>query len=144
MIILSRIRSIAPALFAWSAVWLFWLVATWGFHPTPALAVVVTTSLVGAYAAVFHLNRGVLVPRLWKRGRKWGYLGAGVAMMGVGNGVALGVIRGAYGALWGSDADPDGAVKHFAIDLFGMAVHLVGATAVAWGWRGLVGGRRGA
>ncbi len=43
---------------------------------------------------------------------------------------ALGVIRVAYAKLWGPDADPNGVFKHFGIDLFGMAVHLVAAAVV--------------
>ena len=34
--------------------------------------------------------------------------------------------------MWGPDADPNGAYKHFAIDLFGMAVHLGVAALVVW------------
>ena len=44
----------------------------------------------------------------------------------------LAVIRVSYTKMWGPDADPNGAYKHFAIDLFGMAVHLGVAALVVW------------
>ena len=43
---------------------------------------------------------------------------------------ALAVIRVSYLKLFGPDADPNGVSKHFAIDLFGMAVHLPAAAVV--------------
>lgn len=46
--------------------------------------------------------------------------------------VALLIIRVSYLQLWGPDADPLGAYKHFVIDLFGMAVHVGVAYAVVW------------
>jgi hypothetical protein len=45
-------------------------------------------------------------------------------------GVALLIIRVSYATLWGADADQNSAYKHFAIDLFGMAVHLAAAALV--------------
>lgn len=45
--------------------------------------------------------------------------------------LALAVIRVSYARLWGPDADPHGVIKHFGIDLFGMAAHLLAARAVA-------------
>lgn len=51
------------------------------------------------------------------------------------NAAALTVIRVSYFHLWGPDADPNGSIKHFAIDLFGMVVHLVLAALVVRGWR---------
>jgi hypothetical protein len=107
-----------------------WLVLTRSFHPSWAHALVVTTSLVGAYAAAAYLNHGVLLPRLWASGRRWRY---GLSLMGTMvllTGAALAVIRMAYFAWSGPDADPYGVYKHFAIDLFGMAVHLLAAAGV--------------
>lgn len=109
-------------------VWGLWLGLTASFHPTVTLALIVTTALVGAYAAAAHLNLGWLVPRLWRRGRRAAYgVALGVAMV-VLTGGALAVIRGSYAALVGPDPDPWGALRHFAIDLFGMVVHV----ALAW------------
>ena len=51
------------ALMAWVAVWIFWLTTTRTFHPTFGLAVIVTTSLVVAYALAAALNHRVLLPR---------------------------------------------------------------------------------
>lgn len=39
--------------------------------------------------------------------------------------IALAVIRISYFELHGPDADPYGMYKHYAIDLFGMAVHVI-------------------
>ncbi len=52
------------------------------------------------------------------------------ATMLVLTGVALLIIRVSYATLWGADADQNSAYKHFAIDLFGMAVHLAAAALV--------------
>jgi hypothetical protein len=49
--------------------------------------------------------------------------------------VALAIIRVSYFELSGPDADPYGAYKHFAIDLFGMAIHLALAAGVVWVFR---------
>ena len=46
-------------------------------------------------------------------------------------GAALLVIRVSYFTLWGPDADPYGAYKHFAIDFAGMGAHVLGAWVVA-------------
>jgi hypothetical protein len=48
---------------------------------------------------------------------------------------ALAVIRVSYAQLWGLDPDKDGVAKHFGIDLFGMAVHLVAAAGIVWAYR---------
>lgn len=45
---------------------------------------------------------------------------------------ALAVIRAAYLLIWGPDADPLGLYKHYAIDLFGMVVHVSAAALVVW------------
>jgi hypothetical protein len=115
---------------AWVGVWAFWLAVTHHFHPTFALAVIVTTSLVVAYAVAAYINHLVLVPRLWKAGRRWRYAVWLAATMIVLTAVALAVIRVSYFELWGPDPDPNGVYKHYAIDLFGMAVHLLAAAAV--------------
>jgi hypothetical protein len=118
------------SLVAWVGVWAFWLTVTHNFHPTFALAVIVTTSLVVAYAAAAYLNHLVLVPRLWMAGRRWQYavwLAATMALLTAG---ALAVIRVSYFELLGPDPDPNGVYKHYAIDLFGMAVHLLAAAGI--------------
>jgi hypothetical protein len=111
-------------------VWAFWLFVTRNSHPSFALALIVTTSLVSAYAAAAYLNHVVLIPRFLRCGMPFRYLARLAAFMFVLTGVALAVIRLSYFSLWGPDADPNGLYKHFAIDLFGMAVHLVAAAAV--------------
>jgi hypothetical protein len=112
------------SLFAWTAVWGFWLTLTHGFHPTFLLAVIVTSSLVGVYAVASYLNHLVLVPLLCSRGIGWNYLIAIFAVMAVLTAIGLGMIRLSYLVTWGPDPDPYGLYKHYAIDLFGMAVHV--------------------
>lgn len=132
---MARRPALAAAGLAWVGVWAFWLAATHDYHPTFPLALIVTTSLVVAYAAAAFVNHLVLVPRLWATGRRGGYAAALAATMVGLTAAALVVIRASYHELWGLDADPNGAAKHFAIDLFGMAVHLLAAAAVVAGVR---------
>lgn len=128
----TQFRAIVLSLVAWVGVWAFWLALTNDYHPTRTLAVIVTTSLVVAYAAAAYVNHLVLVPRFWASHRRVRYLCWLAATMVVLNAAALAVIRMSYTELWGPDADPNGAYKHFAIDLFGMAVHLGVAALVVW------------
>jgi hypothetical protein len=116
---------------AWTVVWAFWLAATSDFHPLFCLAVVVTTSLIVAYAAAAYINQLVLLPRLWAAGHRWRYAVWLAVTMAALTAAALTVIRVAYTTWWGPDTDPYGMYKHYAIDLFGMAVHLLGAAGVA-------------
>ena len=51
-----------PSLMAWLAVCAFWFFATRSFHPSLALAVIVTTSLIVAYGAAAYINHLILVP----------------------------------------------------------------------------------
>jgi hypothetical protein len=120
---------------AWIGVWLFWLVTTRGFHPTFTLAVIVTTSLIGVYAAAAYVNHLILIPRFWRTGRRIRYTAWLVVIMVLLTAAALSVIRMSYAQLWGLDPDKDGVHKHFAIDLFGMAVHLAAAAGIVWAFR---------
>jgi hypothetical protein len=113
-------------------VWVLWLALTRDFHPTFPLAVIVTTSLVVAYAVAAYFNHLFLVPRLWSAGLHGWYTLWLAVTMALLTAVALAVIRVSYLELWGPDADPNGVYKHYAIDLFGMAVHLCVAAAVVW------------
>lgn len=126
------------SLLAWVGVGIFWFTITRDFHPTRTLAVIVTTSLMVAYALAAYVNHLVLIPRFWvshQWRRYWCWL---IITMVVLTAIALSVIRVSYSTLWGPDADPYGAVKHFGIDLFGMAVHLALAAVVVWGVRKIV------
>jgi hypothetical protein len=123
-------RWIAASLGAWVAVWAFWLAVTCRSHPSLCLAVIVTTALVGAYAAAAYVNHLALIPRLWRPGHRRGYAAWLTVLMVALTAPALAVIRIAYFRLAGPDADPNGAYKHFAIDLCGMAFHLAAVAAV--------------
>lgn len=83
-------------------------------------------------AAAGYVNHLVLVLRFWASGRWMRYLCWLAATMVVLTASSLAVIRVSYTKMWGPDADPNGAYKHFAIDLFGMAVHLGVAALVVW------------
>ncbi|MBK6941550.1 MAG: hypothetical protein IPH13_15330 [Planctomycetes bacterium] len=126
----TQFRRIGASLVAWVAVWAFWLIVTRDFHPLFSLAVVVTTSLVVAYAAAAYVNHLVLIPRLNGTGRRWSYAISLAMTMAVLTAAALAVIRVTYAEWWGPDPDPNGVFKHYAIDLFGMAVHVLLAAGV--------------
>ena len=128
-------KALVFSLLAWSGVWAFWLFATRGSHPTFTLALIVTTSLMVAYALAAHLNHLWLIPRYWVTGRRGMYAGCLAGSMLLLNGAALTVIRVSYFQLWGPDADPYGVYKHFAIDLFGMVVHLLLAAGAVRIWK---------
>jgi hypothetical protein len=137
---MRSVRWIWLSILAWIGVWLFWLVTTRGFHPTFILAVIVTTSLIGVYAAATYVNHLILIPRFWRTGRLGRYTAWLVVTMLLLTAAALWIIRASYAQLWGLDPDKDGVYKHFAIDLFGMAVHLSAAAVIVWAFR-RVGGR---
>ena len=120
---------------AWLALWAFWLLLTRDSHPTFLLALIVTTSLIVAYAMVAYIQHLYLIPHYWKQNRRGRYAGLLLALMLVLNALALTVIRVSYFQLWGPDADPYGAYKHFAIDLFGMVVHLLLAACAIRIWK---------
>jgi hypothetical protein len=128
-------RCVWLSVLAWIGVWLFWLVTTRGFHPTFTLAVIVTTSLIGVYAAAAYVNHLILIPRFWRTGRRVRYSAWLVVMMLLLTAAALSVIRMSYAQLWRLDPEHDGVCKHFAIDLFGMAVHLAAAAGIVWAFR---------
>jgi len=62
-------RAIGLSLIVWIGVWAFWLAITRGFHPLFSLAVIVTTSLIIAYAIAAYINHLVLISRFWAKGR---------------------------------------------------------------------------
>ncbi|QDU19566.1 hypothetical protein [Urbifossiella limnaea] len=131
---MTRRAALAWSAVAWVGVWAFWPALTHDHQPTFTLARIVTTALVAVYAAAAFLNHLVLVPRLWAGScAKHGL--APVGMVCGLTAAALTVIRVSYLNLHGPDADPNGAAKHFAIDLFGMAIHLLAAAGVVALWR---------
>jgi hypothetical protein len=128
-------RGVFWSLPAWAAVGVFWFVTTRDFHPTTELAVIVTASLVLASALAAYANHLVLVPRYWRVARYGAYGAALFGTMAVVTAAALAVIRLSYFRLHGLGADPYGAYKHFAIDFFGVAVHVAAAAGVVWAVR---------
>jgi hypothetical protein len=114
------------------ALGVFWFIVTRGFHPTRALAILVTASLIGAYASAAYINHLVLVPRFVKAGRYRQYATWLLVTMAVLTAVALAVIRISYVRAGFPDPDPNGLYKHYGIDFFGMLVHVALAAAVVW------------
>jgi hypothetical protein len=49
--------------------------------------------------------------------------------------IALAIIRISYFEMFGPDTDPYGVYKHFAIDYFGMMVHVAIAALIVWSTR---------
>lgn len=132
-----RRGSLIASILAWIAVWVFWLLLTHNSHPSWTLAIIVTTTLVVAYAFVVYVHHLVLIPRYLSKSDYPSYLVRLIPSMLIMNGLALGFIRVSYFELAGPDADPYGAYKHYAIDLFGMIVHLGFGALAVWIWRKL-------
>ena len=122
----------AASMLGWLLVWGFWLTTTGRYHPTSGLAVIVTTSLVVAFAAASYCNHLILVPRLAAREKRWASAFSLVATMVLWTLAALCIIRISYHQLVGPDSDPNGSYKHFAIDLTGMVLHVAIAAAIVW------------
>ncbi len=103
-----RRRDIALSLIGWVAVWCFWLVVTRTYHPARGLALVVTTSLVTAYALASFANHLWLIPRWRARPSSVRYWFELIATMLLLTGIALAVLRARYIAAIGPDPDPYG------------------------------------
>jgi hypothetical protein len=129
---LTRSQGIRWSLVAWLAVGIFWLLVTRAFHPTWVLAVIVTSSLVCAYAAASYINHLALVPKYFSAGRYGMYAAAVLATMALLTALALTIIRISYFEALGPDPDPNGLYIHFAIDFTGMLVHVAAAASVVW------------
>ncbi len=125
-------RKLSWSLAAWLAIGLFWFVVTRKAHPTLALALVTTCSLVIAYALVIYLNFLVFVPKYFRSKRYARHFVSLLGAMAFLTALALGVIRVSYYQAVGPDPDPNGFWVHFMIDFAGMTVHLLAATALVW------------
>src|SRR5262245_19053350 len=126
---------LALSVIAWLLAWAFWLAVTHAYHPTFALALIVTTSLIVVYAAAAYANHLVLIPKFWRAQRRVAYVAALLATMALLNAAALTIIRISYYNAVGPDADPNGTYIHYGIDFFGMSVHLAAAAIVVALWR---------
>ena len=122
---MSRAPVFGWSLLAWVGVGLFWFVTTRGFHPSRTLAIVVTVSLVTAYAIASYVNHLVLIPLYWRTGHYFRYVTWLIASMVLLTAAAFSVLRTWYIASLGPGRDPGGLYVNYAIDLIGMAVHLM-------------------
>ncbi len=115
----------------WIALYALWLWVSASVHPTLVLNIVVTAVLLLFYITAVYLNTLVLVPKLFRRGKRAMYFVSLAAAMIALNFIALMLVRIAYGISEGFDTLGD-YWHHYAIDLFGMAVHVAGAAVVVW------------
>lgn len=113
----------------WVVVAIGWFYLTRSFHPTTALAIIVTASLMLAYALAAYANELWLIPKYWRRNRIAYWLGL-LAIMALFTAAALTVIRVSYFQTLGPDPDPNGTLKHYAIDFFGMTFHVAAFSAL--------------
>ena len=129
---MTRSKGIRWSLIAWLAVAVFWLIVTRRFHPTPKLAVIVTSTLLGTYASASYVNHLALIPQYWRAGHYGKYTAVLLGMMIILTGLALTFIRISYFKALGPDPDPNGMYVHFTIDFTGMATHVAVAALVVW------------
>lgn len=133
----NNMQRIVWSVVAWLAVGIFWLLTTRRFHPLWSLALIATGALVTAYAAASYINHLILIPRYLRAGFVGRYLAILLGVMVVFTGLALAVLRTAYiHALGPGSVNKIGT--DFGIDLFGMAVHLLGAAGVVWAVRSFI------
>lgn len=121
--------NVALSCLGWVAVFAFWLFATSGFHPTRTLSVIVTATLVMAFASAAYINHTKLLPRFRKTKQLGAYLTSLLATMAVSTAIALCIIRVCYLYVFGPYP-----VNHwyidFGLDFFGTAVHVALAAIV--------------
>ncbi|MFN7930211.1 MAG: hypothetical protein U0Y68_20260 [Blastocatellia bacterium] len=130
----------ALSVVGWFTVFFFWLFATRSFHPTLVLAVIVTTALIGAYACASYLQHLYLIPRYREHNKRQAYY---VAMTGTMLGLtalALLIIRICYLYLFGP-YPVNYLVVDYALDLFGMLVHVTLAMWVVHVYQRIIGHR---
>ena len=119
------------SLVTWAVVGLFWLVATRNFHPTWPLAIVATGSLVTVYAAASYVNHLVLVPRYLRPASSGKYaLSLAVVMVGF-TALGIAVLRTYYVSVVGL-GNVNSLKLDFALDFFGMVVHVSLAAVLVW------------
>mgnify|MGYP001799515272 FL=1 len=112
----------------WVAVAAGWFAITASQHPTLPLALGVTITLVLAFAIAAHLNLALRTRRRrlgTSRKAPWLVL---IPAMLVLTGLALAIIRTLYTR---AGYTPGPIAQHFAIDLFGMAVHVAAVAGIA-------------
>jgi len=126
-----EIISVRAQVLLWFALLVFWTVFSTSYHPTILIDISATTLLLTFYAAIVYINYLVLLPRLRNGGKYFFYWSALLLSMIMLTFIVHALIRILY-SLQG-DADQLGDYwQHYAIDLFGMAVHLLLAAAVVW------------
>jgi len=82
----------AGHLAAWVGLFGFWLLLTRDHQPTWPAAVAATGLLVGTFASAVYWNHLVLIPALWRSGRRaayWAALAGSVGVLTIGVVVAI-------------------------------------------------------
>ena len=126
----TSLRRIGSAVLAWIVIGLVWLALTHDFHPNLTVAAIVTATLVSAYALAAFANHLWLIPKYWRARRYLAYAGVLGATMALLTALALAVICVPYTRIEGRIPDLERLAYNYAIDLFGMVVHVVGAALV--------------
>jgi hypothetical protein len=125
---MNQPRNFVLSVVGWLIGGFFWLGVTRNFHPTWTLAIVVTTTLIVAYATAAHVHHHHLIPTYWQAGRLKMHLICLTCTMVALTGIALAIIKVSYLYLFGPYPVNNWFID-FALDFFGMAVHLVLAMA---------------
>lgn len=127
----SKTISIRGQILLWLLLLAFWIVFSIDYHPTLLIDVIVTSLLLVAYASAIYLNHLVLIPRFFRSHRYLQYsLGLFVYMAAL-TFLALFAIRATYFSLCDPNQIGD-YWQHYAIDLFGMMVHVAAAAFLLW------------
>ncbi|MDP4231055.1 MAG: hypothetical protein Q8916_11705 [Bacteroidota bacterium] len=110
----------------WICLFIFWVAFSRNYHPALFIDVVVTLILLSGYAFVVYVNILALIPRFWRQKRLLKYWLALLSSMLLTTLVILALVRLVYSSF--SDPARIGDYwEHFAIDFFGMAVHVFAA-----------------
>jgi hypothetical protein len=125
------LQAIRWSVFAWIAVWAFWLSTTRSLHANWTLATIATTAMIVCFAAAAYVNQLLLLPRLWRNGRRVLYCINLLLVMLALTGVALAVIRLFYTVIFGPFPVKPWYVD-YAIDFAGMNAHVGAAAIVVW------------
>jgi len=126
---MTRKQVLRRSVLTWVGVWAFWLFTTRSFHANWTLAAIATTSMVVCFAVAAYVNHLVLVPGLWRSGRRVLYgIALLLVMLGL-TGVALAIIRLFYTVIFGPFPVKPWHID-YSIDFAGRVGHVAAAAIV--------------
>lgn len=123
--------SIRGQILLWLILLAFWIAFSIDYHPTLVIDVIVTSVLLVAYASAIYLNHLILIPRFFRSHSYLQYFGGLLVSMAALTFLALFAIRATYFSLWDPNQIGD-YWQHYALDLFGMIVHVAAAALLLW------------